>query len=69
MLQLSTIESGTLELLKKLQKSQLLGKARYIFMALKSLTYFDDAETDIMPDMLIKKSWKQAKKEILAKSI
>jgi len=40
-----------------------------IFMALKSLTYFDDAETDIMPDMLIKKSWTQAKKEILAKSI
>jgi len=36
-----------------------------IFMAMKSLTYFDDAESDIMPDMLIKKSWKQTKKEIL----
>jgi len=34
-------------------------------MAMKSLTYFDDAESDIMPDMLIKKSWKQAKKEII----
>jgi len=36
-----------------------------IFAAMKSLTYFDDAEDDIMPDMLIKKSWKQAKKEII----
>ena len=33
-------------------------------MALKSLTYFDDAENDIMPDMLIKKTWAQVKKEI-----
>jgi hypothetical protein len=37
-----------------------------IFMALKSLAYFEDAESDIMPDMLIKKSWKQAKNEIIA---
>jgi len=36
-----------------------------IFAAMKSLTYFDDAEGDIMPDMLIKKSWKQVKKEII----
>jgi len=36
-----------------------------IFMAMKSLTYFDDAESDIMPDMLMKKSWKQVKKEIM----
>jgi hypothetical protein len=36
-----------------------------IFAAMKSLTYFDDAEDDIMPNMLIKKSWKQAKKEII----
>jgi len=36
-----------------------------IFAAMKSLTYFDDAEGDIMPDMLIKKSWKRAKKEII----
>jgi len=36
-----------------------------IFAAMKSLTYFDDAEGDIMPDMLIKKSWKQVKKEIM----
>jgi len=36
-----------------------------IFMAMKSLTYFDDAESDIMPDMLVKKSWKQTKKEIV----
>jgi len=38
-----------------------------IFTAMKSLTYFDDAESDIMPDMLIKKSWKQTKKEIISK--
>jgi hypothetical protein len=36
-----------------------------IFTALKSLAYFNDAENDIMPDMLIKKSWKQIKKEIM----
>jgi hypothetical protein len=35
-----------------------------IFMALKSITYFDDAESDIMPDMLLKKSWEQAKREV-----
>ncbi|GBU24402.1 hypothetical protein R83H12_01032 [Fibrobacteria bacterium R8-3-H12] len=40
-----------------------------IFMAMKSLTYFDDAESDIMPDMLVKKSWKQAKKEIISTAI
>jgi hypothetical protein len=34
-------------------------------MAMKSLTYFDDAENDIMPYMLMKKSWKQTKKEII----
>jgi len=39
-----------------------------IFAAMKSLTYFDDAESDIMPDMLIKKSWKQTKKEIISKT-
>jgi len=39
-----------------------------IFMAMKSLTYFDDAESDIMPDMLMKKSWKQAKKEIISRA-
>jgi len=34
-------------------------------MLQKNLTYFDDAEGDIMPDMLIEKSWKQVKKEIV----
>jgi hypothetical protein len=38
-----------------------------VFMALKSLTYFDDAENDIMPEMLLKKSWEQVKKEITCK--
>jgi len=36
-----------------------------IFAAMKSLTYFDDAEGDIMPYMLMKKTWKQTKKEII----
>ena len=39
-----------------------------IFAAMKNLTYFDDAEGDIMPDMLMKKSWKQAKKEIILRA-
>ena len=37
-----------------------------IFMALKSLTYFDDAESDIMPDMLAEKSWEKVKKEVVS---
>lgn len=34
------------------------------FMALKSLTYFDDAETDPMPNMLLPVSWKDVKEKI-----
>jgi len=58
-------------LLQKFSLKDILGfySSKYndgsIFAAMKSLTYFDDAEGDIMPDMLIKKSWKQAKKEIM----
>jgi predicted nucleotidyltransferase component of viral defense system len=36
-----------------------------VFIALKSLAYFGDAENNIMPDMLAKKSWEQVKKEIM----
>lgn len=35
------------------------------FMAMKSITYFDDAERDPMPYMLKNKSWKEIKERIL----
>ncbi len=35
------------------------------FMAMKSITYFDDAEIEPMPYMLKNKSWKEIKKRIL----
>ena len=38
-----------------------------VFMAMKSLVYFDDAEKEPMPDMLINKSWEQVKEYILSK--
>lgn len=34
-------------------------------LALRSLSYFEDAEDDVMPNMLIKKDWDSIKKEIL----
>lgn len=34
-------------------------------MALRSLSYFEDAEDDVMPNMLLKKDWDSVKKEIL----
>jgi hypothetical protein len=36
------------------------------FLVLKSLTYFDDAETDAQPFMLIKTDWEQIKRTIVA---
>ena len=38
-----------------------------VFMAMKSLAYFDDAEADPMPDMFVNQSWQQAKAYILSK--
>lgn len=38
-----------------------------VFMAMKSLAYFDDAETDPMPDMFVNQSWQQVKAHILSK--
>lgn len=35
------------------------------FMACKSLTYFDDAENDAMPDMLSNMTWEEAKQIVL----
>ena len=32
-----------------------------VFMAMKSLAYFDDAEADPMPDMFVNQSWQQVK--------
>ena len=39
----------------------------YVFMAMKSLAYFDDAEADPMPDMFVNQSWQQVKAHILSK--
>lgn len=38
-----------------------------VFMAMKSLAYFDDAEKEPMPDMFINQSWEQVKEYILSK--
>jgi hypothetical protein len=45
-------------------------KAKYFdgteFLVLKSLLYFDDAEKDKMPEMIIKRSWESVKSTIKA---
>ena len=57
-------------LLKQYSLSQILDlyEQKYsdasIFMALKSLTYFDDADTEIMPKMFEEISWETIKSEI-----
>ena len=38
-----------------------------VFMAMKSLAYFDDAEADPMPDMFVNQSWQQVTAYILSK--
>ena len=38
-----------------------------VFMAMKSLAYFDDAEADPMPDMFVNQSGQQVKAHILSK--
>ena len=38
-----------------------------VFMAMKSLAYFDDAEADPMPDMFVNQSWQQVKARIFSK--
>ena len=38
-----------------------------VFMAMKSLAYFDDAEADPMPDMFVSQSWQQVTAYILSK--
>lgn len=38
-----------------------------VFVAMKSLAYFDDAEADPMPDMFVNQSWQQVKAYILSK--
>lgn len=36
-------------------------------MALRSLSFFEDAENDVMPKMLIKRDWKSVKSNIIEK--
>lgn len=37
-----------------------------VFMVLRSLSYFDDAEEDVMPRMLVDVSWKKVKEKIIS---
>lgn len=37
-----------------------------LFMVLKSLVYFEDADKDNMPDMLIPVKWKTVKEAVIA---
>ncbi len=93
MLHYKTIESNTLELLKKLQAIPCLASTRLvgsfllkeftlseilrfyfqkypeasIFLASKSLAYYDDAESDPMPLMFSKDTWEQMKNYIASK--
>ena len=59
-------------LLKKYSLDEILGfyKQKYpnysIFRALLSLTFFEDAERESMPIMLIDDSWEQMKNNILS---
>ena len=54
MLHTETVLESTLDLLRKLQSS----------FALRGLTYFDDAEDDPMPEMLIPITWAAVKHKI-----
>ena len=59
MLSYQTIQPDTLELLKHLM-------AEYSeYRAMLSLTYFEDAEQNPMPEMFVDVSWKEMKQSIL----
>lgn len=59
MLYLETVEPATLGLLRELQESA------SSFMALKSLSYFEDAEIQPMPYMFSDLSWEETKMRVL----
>ncbi len=60
-------------LLRHFSLDEILGfySAKYndgsVFMAMKSLAYFDDAEEEPMPDMFVNQSWEQTKEYLLSK--
>jgi len=62
-------------LLKHFQLKQLLAyyKEKYPvgseFLVLKSLTYFDDAEDEEMPEMLTRVTWEEIKDKIMAEHL
>ena len=64
MLSYQTVEPHTLELLKKLMAEPSLKDTRLV-RALMSLSYFDDAEKQMMPKMLSKASWDEMKAYII----
>lgn len=55
MLSYKTVEPYTLELLKKYPEYS-------IFRALMSMTYFEDAESQIMPKMFVDVTWEEIKR-------
>ena len=55
MLSYKTVEPYTLELLKKYPEYS-------IFRALMSMTYFEDAESQIMPKMFVNVTWEEIKR-------
>ena len=69
MLSYQTIEPHTLELLKQLMHEPLFYKRKYPehseFVALRSLTYFEDAETYAMPKMFAVFNWEMLKRDII----
>ena len=68
MLQYQTIEPGTLQLLKSLQSMSMFQGLRLVggtaLALMKSLTYFEDAESDPMPFMFEETDWEDAKTRI-----
>lgn len=61
MLQYQTIEPGTLQLLKLYMQKYPDGS---LFIAMKSLSYFEDAESDPMPFMFEDTDWDDVKARI-----
>lgn len=64
MLSYQTVEPHTLELLRKLMDAPQLRQAELV--ALRSMTYFDDAESFAMPKMFVDFDWEELKHSIVA---
>ena len=63
MLHTETVLPSTLDLLKEIQNLQEVFVSEFAF-ALRGLTYFEDAEDDPMPEMLLPMTWNEVKQKI-----